>query len=146
MITAFSCGQFVSKSYHGIKWKTTNYMAAQLLCSFQKCPNEILTPVEVTICQNGVLKSNQNMQVLHVGLFKHLWTVCPDTPTWSLCVSSSTNVAMAGWGNSASPSQTTPWWRRLSVWTCLTLKPKCWYLMLFVTKQDSRRNHNLMYC
>lgn len=37
------------------------------------------------------------------------------TLTWSLCVSSSTNVAMAGWGSSVLPSQTMTWWRRLSV-------------------------------
>lgn len=44
----------------------------------------------------------------------------PATPTWSLCVSSSTNVATAGWGSSALRSQTTPWWRRPSV--CLHYK------------------------
>lgn len=46
--------------------------------------------------------------------------VRPATPTWSLFVSSSTNVAMAGWGSSALPSQTTPWWRRPLV--CLLYK------------------------
>lgn len=46
--------------------------------------------------------------------------VCPAIPTWNLCVSSSTNVATAGWGSSALPSQTTPWWRRPSV--CLRYK------------------------
>lgn len=39
----------------------------------------------------------------------------PDTPIWSLCVSSSTSVVMAGWGNSASLSQIMLWWRKLLV-------------------------------